>query len=152
MIVPPAPASLSSSRRVAQARRSWRNLTKIGRGSVGGRATFCRLPIGPKSLARGRHNWVHRVDVLLPPKTSLTAGNDHDQADQAANAATERRPHYHSRTCRGIQDVTAEDRFLSQDLDGNSSCADREEFPIKSGNLDLDRAVSAVVESAGKHN
>ena len=29
---------------------------------------------------------------------------------------TERRPHYHSRTCRGVQSVTAEDRFLSRML------------------------------------
>ena len=43
-------------------------------------------------------------------------------------------------------------RSYPGDLDKNSLRADREEFPIKSGNLDLDRAVSTVVESSREDN
>jgi len=31
--------------------------------------------------------------AIAPPKTSLTTGNHHDEADQAASAATGGRPH-----------------------------------------------------------
>ena len=141
MIVPPAPASLSSSRRVAQARRSWRNLTKIGRGSVGGRATFvdCRLAQS-RLLAAGIIGFIvsmfccHRRRASRPE--TITTRLIRPQTLRQSGAPTTTRGRVEAfKMSRGKIDS------YRGNFDGYSLCVDREEFLMKSGKSDLARAV-----------